>query len=489
METDEILDNYTAEIEAVPEKVEITLEDVARYRTFKGKIDPITYCDQLKAPLHSKQKIIAKNYVGDPRQEFFVNFILSARRWGKSYLMKKLVQVDMLTPNASVALVTAGSLRLAKKWLEDIYFDFRNHPAMKDEVKLNRAERTIKIPRLGSSLIVSSEQSWSQDLIGSALVHVYVDEACLWNPNIFSEFYELVTPTGLTYGREELTGLPTFKMTFITTPRGSMTKTPQGRLYAKGLFGEKGFKSFKFTIYDNPMLTKEDIETQKVSVSPSTWNREFMCEWEEDEATVLHKFNISKHIIDVDKGMIKTRSSKFIAILGVDIGFVDGAGIVPILYDTETEKAYVAKTFYKKGLLTSEVAKELKATILDITDTYGINTANIMSFVDPSRGREFAKQMYVDYGIDVKNAPNSNEEGYNYTNELFEQDRLFIDSKENEAIRQWTIARFKEGNSGVTTIFEKDDKDYGTHFELVVTLKYACLALKRWTKKTTPILV
>jgi hypothetical protein len=79
-------------------------------------------------------------------------------------------------------------------------------------------------------------------------------------------------------------------------PRVLVISTPNGKqgmyhdLYMKAFHGEKGYQCLTATIYDDTLITPEEIEEIKKGYPPLAWQQEFMVEFLDNALTVFPGF-------------------------------------------------------------------------------------------------------------------------------------------------------------------------------------------------------
>lgn len=88
--------------------------------------------------------------------------------------------------------------------------------------------------------------------------------------------------------------LPTIK---ARKPKVLVISTPNGKqgmffdLYTKAVAGTKGYKALSATIYDDQLVTPEEIEELKQGYPPLAWRQEFEVEFLDDALTVFPGFD------------------------------------------------------------------------------------------------------------------------------------------------------------------------------------------------------
>lgn len=78
------------------------------------------------------------------------------------------------------------------------------------------------------------------------------------------------------------------KILIISTPNGKRGMFYD--LYLRAKSGEMGFKLVEATIYDDELITKEQVEEIKKSVSPLAWEQEFMVRFLDNALSVFDKY-------------------------------------------------------------------------------------------------------------------------------------------------------------------------------------------------------
>lgn len=79
-------------------------------------------------------------------------------------------------------------------------------------------------------------------------------------------------------------------------PKTLVISTPKGKrgmfhdLYVKALKGSKGFKFLKATIFDDGLVTEDDIDQIRNTISPTAFKEEFLCEFLDSSLTFFSGF-------------------------------------------------------------------------------------------------------------------------------------------------------------------------------------------------------
>lgn len=116
---------------------------------------------------------------------------------------------------------------------------------------------------------------------------------------------------------------------FISSPKkGWFTK-----MYNKYEDGHDAeYACFKVTIYDNPLISREEIDKIRALTSEQTFQTEYMSEELEFEGQVYTEFDASRNVF----GSGKWQNHKlYPAVVGADWGFEDSTGIVWMTFSPE----------------------------------------------------------------------------------------------------------------------------------------------------------
>ena len=211
----------------------------------------------MKAGLHDGQAEV--HYA----QERF-KVLAAGRRWGKT----------RLGVNECLATALQGGTAW---WVAPTYkmCDVGWRPLMKmasrlPEVEILKADRTIRIPGGGWVGIRSADNPDS--LRGDGLDLVIMDECAYMRWETWSE---VIRPA---LSDKQGSAL------FISTPDGLNWFWD---VYQKGLRGDKNWRSFHFTSYDNPYLKKEEIDDARKDIPESVFRQEYLAEFIESEGAVF----------------------------------------------------------------------------------------------------------------------------------------------------------------------------------------------------------
>lgn len=225
-----------------------------------------------KVVLHSGQLEVAND-----THRFRV--ICSGRRWGKSTLAR-LIVLKWATEKVGTYWIVSPTYRQGKQnhWLEMQKEVPREWIQKKNEVDL---AITLK----NGSVIELKGAENPDALRGVKLRGLVIDEIAsirnwdwLWS--------EVLRPTLTDYEAPVL---------FISTPKGF---NHFYELYQQGLEGQPSYKSWRFTSYDNPYISKGEIDEAKKELTDDTFHQEYMADFRKYTGLVYKEFDRDVHVID-----------------------------------------------------------------------------------------------------------------------------------------------------------------------------------------------
>jgi phage terminase large subunit-like protein len=210
-----------------------------------------------KTKLHKGQK---KVHYAEER----FKVLAAGRRWGKT----------RLGVNECLATALEGGCAW---WVAPTYkmCDVGWRPLIKmarllGDAEILKAEHTIRLPGGGWVGIRSADNPDS--LRGDGLDLVIMDECAYMHEETWSEVIRPALSDKLG------------SALFISTPKG---RNWFWDVYQKGLRGDKNWRSFHFTSYDNPFLKKEEIDDARKDIPESVFRQEYLAEFIESEGAVF----------------------------------------------------------------------------------------------------------------------------------------------------------------------------------------------------------
>lgn len=278
----------------------------------------------------------------------------------------------------------------------EIAWDILKRELVNIATSINETRLEIKVRNLQNteSLIVLKGWEAVENVRGQYFDKLILDEVAKYK-NFWAMWQEVLVPT-LTDKRGSAD--------FISTPRGFNHFYD---LYNKSLV-DTNWVSFHFTTYDNPHISKQEIDDLKSQMTPIRFEQEYMAEFNKNEGLVYQEFSRKLHIFDKEpENIIET-------IVGLDFGFNHPTALLTILVDS-SGRYWLRNEWYKSGQTNDQIIEKLHAI-----------QANKV-YPDPASPDriEVLKQNGINC-LEVNKSKDSIINGINIIRELLKQNRLFI---------------------------------------------------------------
>lgn len=259
------------------------------------------------------------------------NVLMCGRRFGKSEL-SQIKMIKTATFGQQIAYITP-TYKLAKVFFTKLstLLPFPN----------NISDLRITFPNEGSVEFFTGERL--DNLRGRKFHGVIVDEAA-FIPNLEDGWLNSIRPT--------LTDYKGWAW-FLSTPRG------KNFFYSLYMKQEDGWKSFKYSTYDNPYIDKKEIDEARRQLPAPVFEQEYMANPMENAANPFGSQNI--------KDCIKLQSNQESVCYGIDLAkSYDWSVIIGL--DAGGNVCYLDR-FQKDWHSTKQVIKSLprKPMLLDST--------------------------------------------------------------------------------------------------------------------------
>lgn len=331
--------------------------------------------------LHPTQEVVAL----DPHR---FRVLRCGRRWGKTTLAIDQMKGRASIPNSKIAYISNTYQQSRDIAWEQLKKDCINAGT------LNEARLEIKLVN-GSIIILRGWES-VETLRGQAFDLIIIDEVASMN-DFWINWQEVLRPT-LTDKRGEVM--------FISTPRGF------NHFYdlCNQELTDQDFKTFHFTSWDNPHLSKEELERAKETLPKDRYLQEYEASFQKTAGLAIPEFSREKHLYE------ELPVGSFEKLAGIDFGYVNPAAVVEVHWNGE--KLYVEDEWYKTGRTDAQVAEyaascKFKAVYPDPENAGGI---------EELRRREVNVR-------EVSKGKGSIVEGIQMIRELFINKQLFINKK------------------------------------------------------------
>ena len=219
----------------------------------------------LPRPLPYQQEII--DWLQQPDVKY-VSF-LKSRQSGGSFLNKLLVAYWGLSNEKKKIIYITPTLKLGKLFHGEIVESLK--PFIKES---NGTDLTIKFNSNTTVRFFSAEQG--NTIRGNQGHYVIIDEAAFMSDDVFNY---AIRQTWLTIGE---------KIILCSTPNGN-----QGFFYEfcqLGLNGESKYKTKTISIYDNPFVSREEIEQIKRLIPEKVFRQEYLGEFLDGSGSVFSNY-------------------------------------------------------------------------------------------------------------------------------------------------------------------------------------------------------
>ena len=224
--------------------------------------------------------------------------VMCGRRFGKS----ELSQIRIITSaiqGKRVAYITP-TYKLAKTFFERLIsvVPFPN----------NKSDLLIEFPNGGTIEFYTGERL--DNLRGRKFHLVVIDEAS-YIPDLENGWLNSIRPTLTDYKGNAM---------FLSTPKG---KNYFYSLYLKGS-GEQDWESFKYSTYDNPHISKDEVEDAKRQLPEAVFQQEYMANPMENAANPFGIQHIANCITEMSTqpamyyGIDLAKSLDYTVIIGLD---------------------------------------------------------------------------------------------------------------------------------------------------------------------------
>jgi len=253
---------------------------------------------------HTKQRECI-NQIESSQSKYII--IDCGRQFGKSLLATNLLLKWNLEKPNSVSFWVSPIYSQAKKVFDELVKALKPTGLI---ASTNRTEVWIKFTN-GSTIHFKSAEK-PDNLRGYTLDFLVMDEAAFMRDSIWDE---ILRPATLVRGKRIL---------FISTPKG---KNYFYTLYMRGISEEyPDYLSLKYTSYDTPFITEDEINEAKNTLPTDIFNQEIMAEFIEDGGEVFRGYSQSQII---SKWIEPLPTEKYYA--GIDLGRQNDFTVVTII--------------------------------------------------------------------------------------------------------------------------------------------------------------
>lgn len=215
--------------------------------------------------------------------------LMSGRRWGKSLICQVITCLESMQ-GKRVAYITPTYL-LAKAFFDELALLMPANIAIP-----NRSDLTFKLISGGSIRFFTGERL--DNLRGLKFHYVIIDEAS-FIPDLEDGWNNAIRPTLTDYQGKAI---------FLSTPKG---KNFFYSLFLKGIDPSPEWESFKFSSYDNPYISDDEIDSARLALPEVVFEQEYMANPAENSANPFGSQALSK--------CVSAMSSDPVRVYGIDL--------------------------------------------------------------------------------------------------------------------------------------------------------------------------
>lgn len=370
--------------------------------------------------LSPSQRIVAED-----RHRFRV--MCSGRRFGKTTLAVEEIKGRAIYTQANIAYCATTYSQARDIAWEMLKKELRGATSSVNESRLEIKVRNIKG---GESMVTLRGWESIETLRGQSFDMLILDEVSSMR-NFWTSWQEVIRPT-LTDRKGEAM--------FISTPSGF------NHFYE--LFNmeltDNDYKSFHFTSYDNPHLSKEEIDKARAEITETRFAQEYLADFKKVEGLVYKEFDRSRHLYET-----LPANTHYEYLGGVDFGFTHPCAVSHV-YKTPDGLFYVENEWYQKGRTENQIAD------------YVLSCKFNRVYPDPENPS--AIQVLAQKGVNIREVTKGKDSvkaGIDRVRDLFKQNKLMINKRCVNLIAELESYCYPDSKDGGPTpenpIKENDD--------------------------------
>jgi len=262
-----------------------------------------------------------------------------------------------------------------------------------------------------------------------------------------------------------------------------MVSTPYGfnhfhDLYQLGQQGGNSYKSWRFTSFDNPFLSKDYLKSVEETVTSDFWSQEYLADFRRFTGLIYKEFEINRHVHEFDL------PNNVEPLFGLDFAVRGYTACVPVFID-DKEEVYIPDN-YK---VASETAQTHSYAIKMMLERY----APLISYSGYADPAGFAKNQqkgdmlwaladeYLEVDFPIIRANNEVTAGINYIRQLFKANKIHIHPRCDLLIDELLQYQWKEQLDSRVGKFEDPEEVRKVNDHLLDALRYAI-----FSKTTAP---
>lgn len=474
-------------------KTKIVNEKIKKYLQVRGQYNSFAYLDMLDEVPHDGQIEILKAYeekIPPSRdvlirgEQYGVNFdfeyrysiIVAAcgRRFGKSKFASWLGSMELTVPHSQVLLVSG-----VKKNCEIIFQQVREFCVQwfgPDCFSIDRQkEMEIEIKATKARLVVASAEN-SESRLGNAISLIIVDEAKLFDKQIYEQLLEPMLADYYPYGRAIL----------ISSPDEGWFETyyDYGQMGLAGIEKYSKYWSINLPTASNPTISPAFLAKQKATRPPDIYAQEYEGKFNAKAGSVFSEFKKERNVRSIEHypHFHEWLDAGCMVVHSVDPGWSHHFGSVHFVYVDEID-TYIVFGEYSKNQTTTMVHARY---FIDYEQEFIGREADVR-YCDPASAQSIGD--FVEYNLGFNLAEKPIKETVEFLNSLCYQtseitgESRFIVLSEYcpELIRQLSVMKWKVDATGLTREsgsskgvkpFAPDKDNKQNDWDLVDALRY-----------------
>jgi len=394
--------------------------EVGLYLQVKEKLDPFKVCSLLDVTPHETQAEVL-HIVSEAR--FNVLSLVNSRRWGKSFIVSKIALTDLLAPHASV-LIVAPVFQNAKAIFDAVYQDILKLNL--DIIKKDTKGLALTLSNQSKIMVVSQKNF--EAALGQRFSLIIFEESQSIE-GLIDIWENYLLPAQADFGVDK-DGYMNSKTIFIGTARDKGNDFYEVFQRARKPDKYFGYISKTYTIYDNPFISEDFIESRRQELDEVTFNREFLGIWSDlSDEMVYYSFNYENNVLPHAE-IIKRVDSKNSFLCAIDPGYSDSTAFLLGAVEPFSGTIYILGE-YNRDKCPLEVHVEAWKTL----EAEFSPEKTPIRFIDPS-APQLMMDLAYNYRYITTPAYNKIEDGVQYVNQRFHHRKLIISDRCVELIEQ-----------------------------------------------------
>lgn len=370
--------------------------------------------------------------------------VRAGRRFGKSALALNIVLREAVNTPGRYWIIAPEYTQAKSIYWRDLVSQFVPKDLM---VKRNDNELILEIKTLheGKTSIIEFKGSDREDkLRGAGLMGVVLDEFAFQKEHVWNKIIGpmLVQTNGWAL--------------FITTPNGVANhfKKFWDDAVALEAEGDPDWKTFHFSSYDNPLIPKENLDKERIRLTPEFFEQEYMAEFAKFVGLIYTDFDEKLHVhpFEVDENWTFYRS--------VDFGATD-PDAVPFMGVDKDGVIHIFDEIYMSNLYTSEFAELIKQKSAHryFTASYGDSAAK-QSIMDLSTYGIYLIPVKKNAAVTETSSRNWIIAGIDRVRQLIKENKIIVHPRCKGTIKEFMSYSWRKDRLGEAVNLPEDKNNH-----------------------------